>query len=114
MSDAALIAPVDTSQVSLQRPLPNGAKAMLAQARQDKSADGLKQVSEDFEAFYASQIFEQMFAGLEPDEETGGGDGEKMFRSLLIQEYGKAAAKQHTLGIADVVQRQLLQLQEVK
>jgi Rod binding domain-containing protein len=35
-----------------------------------------------------------------------------MFRSLMIQEYGKAVAKQHSLGIADVVKRQLLQLQE--
>lgn len=113
MSDAGLIAPVDTSQASLRRPLPD-AKSAVALARQDKSGDGLRKVSEDFEAFYASQIFEQMFAGIEPDEETGGGDGEKMFRSLLIQEYGKAAAKQHALGIADVVQRQLLQLQEVK
>jgi flagellar protein FlgJ len=113
MTDVSLIAPIDTSQAALQRPLPN-AKSALAQARQDKSDDGLKRVSEDFEAFYASQMFEQMFAGIEPDAETGGGEGETMFRSLLIQEYGKAAAKQHALGIADVVQRQLLQLQEVQ
>lgn len=113
MSDASLITPVDTSQATLRRPLPD-AKSMLAQARQDKSSDGLKRVSEDFEAFYASQMFEQMFAGIEPDAETGGGEGETMFRSLLIQEYGKAAAKQHAFGIADVVQRQLMQLQEVQ
>jgi len=113
MSDASLIAPIDTSQATLRRPMPD-AKGLLAQARQDKSADGLKRVSEDFEAFYASQMFDQMFAGIEPDAETGGGEGETMFRSLLIQEYGKAAAKQHAFGIADVVQRQLLQLQEVR
>ena len=113
MSGAGLITPIDTSQVAVQRPLPD-AKSALAQARQDNSADGLKKVSEDFEAFYASQMFEQMFTGLEPDDVTGGGEGEQMFRSLLIQEYGKAAAKQHALGIADVVQRQLLQLQEVQ
>ena len=35
-----------------------------------------------------------------------------MFRSLMVQEYGKSVAKQHVLGIADVVKRQLLQLQE--
>lgn len=113
MSDIGLIAPIDISQAALQRPLPT-ASAALAQVRQENSADGLKRVSEDFEAFYASQMFEQMFTGLEPDEMTGGGEGEQMFRSLLIQEYGKAAARQHALGIADIVQRQLLQLQEVQ
>ena len=75
---------------------------------------GIQKVSEDFEAFFASSVFEQMFSGLEPDPITGGGEGETMFRSLMIQEYGKAIAKQHKLGIADVVQKQLLRLQETQ
>jgi Rod binding domain-containing protein len=53
-----------------------------------------------------------MFSGVQPDAVTGGGEGEAMFKSLMIQEYGKAVARQHALGIADVVKRQLLQLQE--
>ncbi len=35
-----------------------------------------------------------------------------MFKSLLNQEFGKTVARTHSLGIADVVQRQLLQIQE--
>ena len=73
---------------------------------------GIEKVAEDFEAFFAGTYFEQMFSGIKPDSVTGGGEGESMFRSLMIQEYGKAVAKQHSLGIADVVKRQLLQLQE--
>ena len=73
---------------------------------------GIKKVAEDFEAFFAGEYFEQMFSGLDPDAVTGGGEGEAMFRSLMLQEYGKAVARRHSLGIADVVQRQLLQLQE--
>ena len=69
-------------------------------------------VDYDFEAFFAGAYFEQMFAGVQPDSITGGGEGESMFRSLMIQEYGKAVAKQRVLGIADVVKRQLLALQE--
>ena len=72
----------------------------------------IDKVAEDFEAFFAGSYFEQMFSGIQPDPITGGGQGEAMFRSLMIQEYGKAVAKQHVLGIADVVKRQLLQLQE--
>jgi Rod binding domain-containing protein len=75
---------------------------------------GIEKVAEDFEAFFAGSYFEQMFSAIEPDAITGGGEGEAMFRSLMIQEYGKAVAKQHTLGIADIVKSQLLRLQETQ
>jgi flagellar protein FlgJ len=75
---------------------------------------GIEKVAEDFEAFFAGTYFEQMFSGMEPDPLTGGGEGETMFRSLMIQEYGKAVARQHKLGIADVVKSQLLRLQETQ
>ena len=87
------------------------AQARAAAAKQQNEA-AIGKVAEDFEAFFASSYFEQMFSGIKPDSITGGGEGESMFRSLMIQEYGKAVAKQHSLGIADVVKRQLLQLQE--
>jgi Rod binding domain-containing protein len=75
---------------------------------------GIEKVAEDFEAFFAGTYFEQMFSGIEPDPVTGGGEGEEMFRSLMLQEYGKAVAKQHKLGIADIVKAQLLRLQEAQ
>jgi len=86
--------------------------APRAQAGEPANLAGIKKVAEDFEAFFAGEYFEQMFSGLDPDSVTGGGQGEAMFRSLMLQEYGKAVARRHSLGIADVVQRQLLQLQE--
>jgi Rod binding domain-containing protein len=87
------------------------AQQRAAMAKQQNEA-AIDKVAEDFEAFFAGAYFEQMFSGVQPDAVTGGGEGESMFRSLMIQEYGKAVAKQHVLGIADVVKRQLLQLQE--
>jgi Rod binding domain-containing protein len=87
------------------------AQQRAAMAKQQNEA-AIGKVAEDFEAFFAGAYFEQMFSGIEPDPITGGGEGEAMFRSLMVQEYGKSVAKQHVLGIADVVKRQLLQLQE--
>ncbi|HVY98739.1 MAG TPA: rod-binding protein [Dongiaceae bacterium] len=75
---------------------------------------GIEKVAEDFEAFFAGTYFEQMFSGIQPDPVTGGGEGEEMFRSLMLQEYGKAVARQHKLGIADIVKSQLLRLQEAQ
>jgi flagellar protein FlgJ len=73
-----------------------------------------REAAENFEAFYLSQTFEQMFQDVEPDSMFGGGQGEKVFRSLLFQEYGKQTAKSGGIGIADMVQKEILRLQEVQ
>lgn len=78
-----------------------------------RDAAGITKVAEDFEAFFAGLVFDEMSSDIEPDPVTGGGEGESMFKSLLNQEFGKAVAKTHALGIADIVQKQLLQIQEV-
>jgi len=44
----------------------------------------------------------------------GGGNGEAVYRSLLLQEYSKVAAKSGGVGIADAVQREMLRAQETK
>ena len=44
----------------------------------------------------------------------GGGNGEAIFRDLLIQEYGKAASKAGGIGLAKSIARQLSTMQEVK
>jgi flagellar protein FlgJ len=70
--------------------------------------------AQQFESFFLSQSLESMFAGVDTNSLFGGGPGEKVYRSLLLQEYGKIAANSGGFGIADAVQRQLLQNQEVK
>lgn len=79
-----------------------------------RDAAGIAKVAEDFEAFFAGLVFDQMTSDIEPDPVTGGGEGESMFKSLLNQEFGKEAARTHSFGISQIVQRQLLQMQEVK
>jgi|JI10StandDraft_1071094.scaffolds.fasta_scaffold205481_4 flagellar protein FlgJ len=79
-----------------------------------RDAAGIAKVAEDFEAFFAGLVFDEISSDIEPDPVTGGGEGEAMFKSLLNQEFGKSVARTHGLGIADIVQRQLLQLQEVQ
>jgi peptidoglycan hydrolase FlgJ len=73
-----------------------------------------RKTAEDFEGFYLSQVFDQMFSGIGSDAMFGGGNGEQMFRSLLIQQYSKLATRSGGFGIADAVQREILQAQEAK
>jgi Rod binding domain-containing protein len=54
----------------------------------------------------------QMFEGISTDGPFGGGQGEQMFRSLMMDAYGKEIAKQGGIGIANSVTRELLKHQE--
>ena len=77
-------------------------------------AAGARKVAEDFEAFFLAQSMESMFAGIEGDPVTGGGQSETVYRSLLMQQYAKVAAKSGGIGIADAVQREILRIQEAQ
>jgi len=77
-------------------------------------AAGARKTAEDFEAFFLSQSMDSMFAGINGDSVTGGGQSETVYRSLLIQQYAKVAAKSGGIGIADAVQREILRIQEAQ
>lgn len=77
-----------------------------------KNQAATKAAAQDFEAFFITHAFEDMFAGLSSDPMFGGGEGEDIFKSFLLNEYGKTVAKAGGIGISDMVQRQLLMLQE--
>lgn len=66
-----------------------------------------------FEGMFLSQMLSLMWADVPTDGMFGGGHGEEMFRSLLINEYGKSIARSGGLGIASAVERVLLHTQEV-
>jgi len=80
-----------------------------------KNADpkAVRAAAEEFEAVFLSAMLAPMFEGVGQDEMFGGGPGEDMYRSLLVEEYGKSIGRAGGLGIADEVERELLRLQEV-
>lgn len=71
-----------------------------------------KKAAQEFESVFLSQMLGSMFEGISSEPPFGGGQGEEMFRSLMIDEYGKSIAGQGGIGLADVVTRQLLKGQE--
>ena len=72
----------------------------------------VRQAAEDFEAIFLGQMLAPMFQGLETDGLFGGGSAERVYRSMMIQEYGRAMAANGGIGIADAVQREILRMQE--
>lgn len=71
-----------------------------------------KESAESFEAFFLTRMMESMFEGVSTDGMFGGGHAEKIYRSLLLDEYGKEMAKLGSVGVKDYVMQAILQMQE--
>ena len=71
-----------------------------------------KESAESFEAFFLTRMMESMFEGVSTDGVFGGGHAEKIYRSLLLDEYGKEMAKIGSVGVKDYVMQSILQMQE--
>ena len=93
-----------SSAVSQARPKLPGASA--------KTPDQAGKVARDFEAVFLNEVMGSMFEGVSTGGPFGGGPGEAIFRSLMIENYSKAIAAQGGLGLAAAVKRELLHAQE--
>ncbi len=71
-----------------------------------------KKLGQDFESMCLSNLLSPMFEGLSTDGPFGGGQGEAAMRSFLIDAMAKGMTQRGGLGISDMMQKQLLQLQE--
>jgi len=71
-----------------------------------------RKAAEEFESFFMTQMLEHMFEGIETDGYFGGGYGEGVYRSMMLQEYGRVLAKAGGIGIAKMVNQELIKLQE--
>jgi Rod binding domain-containing protein len=102
MTNAAPI----TSLTSLNPPKAGAAAAPQADEK-------TKATAKDFEAVFLSQMLSHMFEGAESDPVFGGGEGEDMFRGMLVQEYGKQmAVKGQGIGISAQMQKMMIQMQQ--
>lgn len=70
--------------------------------------------AEQFEAVFLGQMFDQMEAGVPVDPTFGGGSGERIYRSMLDQQYAQAVAARGGIGIAKRIYQEILKLQEAR
>ncbi len=102
---------IDLSQIA------NTARAARAQRAASQfqapmAGAEVRRAAEEFEAVFIAQMMAPMFQGLETDELFGGGPGEDIYRSVLVEEYGKSIARAGGIGLSDAIQREILRLQE--
>jgi Rod binding domain-containing protein len=78
-----------------------------------RSVQEVDKAATDFESVFLTQMLEPLFNS--PDIQWfGGGPSEDVFKSLMVQQFGTLIAKSGGVGIADMVKKELLGLQEVQ
>ncbi|MBB4286369.1 rod-binding protein [Roseospira goensis] len=80
--------------------------------RRFRTVEQARGAAREFEAFFLSQMLQPMFSGLSSEPPFGGGHAEQVWRSLLVDEYGKMMARRGGVGIADAVLKTMLAAQE--
>jgi Rod binding domain-containing protein len=68
--------------------------------------------AKEYESVFISQFLGSMFSGIKTDELTGGGQGEEMFRSMMVDQYAKSLTARGGFGLAAHMQTELLKHQQ--
>ena len=78
-----------------------------------KEAAAAKKVAREFESLFVGMMLKSMRETVGKEETTGGGHGEETYRALLDQEYANAIAGHGGIGLAGIIEQQLLRQQGV-
>ena len=68
-------------------------------------------VAKQFERMFITEMLQPMFSGLQTDGPFGGGQGEQVFRPMLLDQYADAVARGGGVGIGNAVLKEILRLQ---
>jgi Rod binding domain-containing protein len=79
---------------------------------QASDQDAAALAAQDFESVFISQMLTPMFEGIEPDGIFGGGTAENIYKSMMLEEYGKLIAANGSIGVADAVKAEIIAMQE--
>lgn len=91
---------------------PSASTLQSLAARTQGNPAAIDQSAEEFEAVMLTAMLKPIFEGIETSEMFGGGEGEKMWKGLLVEEYAAEMAATGGIGIADQVRSELLRIQE--
>lgn len=84
----------------------------LAKAQGALSPNKVRELAEEFESVFLKDMLEEMFAGVADGDPFGNTEGADAWRSIQVEEFGRAISRAGGIGIADYVQRELIALQE--
>lgn len=90
----------------------NGADLQRIAGTSGGNTDAIDAAAKEFEAVMLATMLKPIFEGVSISEPFGGGEGEEMWKGLLVEEYAREMAASGGIGIADEVRAELLRAQE--
>ncbi len=91
----------------VEQPAPTRAPSLRAHMGQGDDVAALREKAQELEGVFLSQMLQHMPLGVDEGPFTGG-NAERIYQSLLVEEYGKEMAKGGGIGIADAIVAQIL------
>ena len=76
------------------------------------NTDAIDAAAREFEAVMLATMLKPIFESVSISEPFGGGQGEAMWKGMLVEEYAKEMVASGGIGIADEVRAELLRAQE--
>ncbi len=77
-----------------------------------KQNDDVQKAAEEFESVFLAQVLQNMFTDISTDGAFSGGHAEETWQSMITDQYGRMISKSGGIGLADHVQKTLLEMQE--
>lgn len=87
------------------------APTATAMAGKSLNMEKIEETAKDFEAMFLSEMLKPVFDTVEVNETFGGGKTEEIFGGFLRDEYSKMLAGTGTMGIAELVKEELIEMQ---
>jgi Rod binding domain-containing protein len=92
----------------------NKLQALTQAGSEGDSKQAIEETAKKFEAVFISQMLKPMFETVERNEMFSGGHGGKMFRGMMVEEYGKKMAEAGGIGLAEHIKQELIDIQEAQ
>ena len=80
--------------------------------QKSNNIDQVQKAAKQFESLFVNEMMAHIFNGIEVNEYFGGGRGEEIFRSMLVEQYSKSVAESKQTKISDILTRQMIRMQE--
>ncbi|MCH9780834.1 MAG: rod-binding protein [Alphaproteobacteria bacterium] len=115
--DTYLPVPLSNDRSSAPSGLPPSLASDLSSewqiGKRNISESAARKAAQSFEAFFLRTALEDMSKGLSVDHPFGGGNAENVWRGFLNEELGKSMAEAGGIGLADIVERELLGISQI-
>ncbi len=87
-------------------------KTTIDFAKHKKSTEQqIEEKAKEFEAVFLTEMLKPMFENIETNGIFGGGHAEKVYRSMMVKEYGDIITEAGGIGIAEIVKKEMIEMQ---